>query len=257
MTRDTVDAISSAGADKLMFSRSSPWRFLFRSAIAGFFIVIGTLFSNLCGALLLGESVGAAKLLAALSFSSALTLIVFLGGELFTGSTFVTSISLFERRISFAGLLRIWGLCYLGNFLGILLLCALISLSVDVSRISEYLMLCLPGKLNSPWYTLLLKGIVCNFLVCIGVFAGFKLKSEFGKALAILSVIMCFVTAGLEHSIANMATFCLAAMFGLSADYGAMALNLLFVTVGNILGGVLLWGLPVWLSAEKSVAAAK
>ncbi len=251
MTRETVDSITAAGACKLELTRQSPWRFFCRAMIAGFFIVIGTFFSNLCGALLLGESIGTARLLAALSFTCALVLIVLLGGELFTGATFVMSVSLYEKRVRFSELLRVWGLCYLGNFVGIILLCALISISVDASKFSEYIMLCLPAKLQPPWYTLLLKGILCNFLVCIGVFSGFRLKSEFGKTAVIISVIMCFVLAGLEHSIANMATFCLASMLRLSADYGSMALNLLWVTIGNIIGGAVLWGLPLWLSAEK------
>ena len=59
------------------------------------------------------------------------------------------------------------------------------------------------------WYLLLLRGVLCNFLVCIGVFAGFRLQSETAKALVITLAITTFVLTGLEHSIANMAYFAL------------------------------------------------
>lgn len=252
MTRETIEAIAAAGEGKLSFACRRPWRFLCRAAVAGFFIVVGTLFSSLCGALFLPQSLATAKLLAAVSFSAALLLIVLLGGELFTGATFVMSVSLYEKRVRLTGVLRVWALCYLGNFLGIVLLCTLIAAAgASTQQVFDYIAMSLPGKLSSPWYTLLLKGVLCNFLVCIGVFSGFRLKSECGKALVIACVITSFVLAGFEHSIANMASFCLAAMLHPSPELAAMVLNLLWVTLGNILGGALLCALPLWISTEK------
>ena len=113
-----------------------------------------------------------------------------------------------------------------------------------------HLAIVVPGKLAGTWYALLLKGIMCNFLVCMGVYAGLKLKSESGKCIAIIVVITTFVLCGFEHSVANMATFSLYALLVPGADFGGIAWNMIWVTLGNIIGGAVLLGLPVWMSAE-------
>ena len=91
-----------------------------------------------------------------------------------------------------------------GNLLGILVLCLLLAGSGSSGELlGAYLALVVPGKLSAPWYLLLLRGVLCNFLVCIGVFAGFRLQSETAKALVIALAITTFVLTGLEHSIAT------------------------------------------------------
>ena len=191
---------------KLRFSGTAPGRYLTRAALAGAFIFVGALLSSLCAAWFYDTNLPLAKLLGALAFSAALTLIVLLGGELFTGCILVMSVSLYDGRVRLAGTLRVWALAYLGNLLGI--------------------------------------------LVLIGVFAGFRLQSETAKALVITLAITTFVLTGLEHSIANMAYFALHALLNGGADWASMGWNLLWVTLGNLLGGAVLLGLPLWYAAE-------
>ena len=246
MTRTVVEQITQAGVQKLRFSGAAPGRYLTRAALAGAFIFVGALLSSLYDA-----NLPLAKLLGALAFSAALTLIVLLGGELFTGCILVMSVSLYDGRVRLAGTLRVWALAYLGNLLGILVLCLLLAGSGSSGELlGAYLALIVPGKLSAPWYLLLLRGVLCNFLVCIGVFAGFRLQSETAKALVITLAITTFVLTGLEHSIANMAYFALHALLNGGADWAAMGWNLLWVTLGNLLGGAVLLGLPLWYAAE-------
>ena len=219
MTRTVVEQITQAGVQKLRFSGAAPGRYLTRAALAGAFIFVGALLSSLCAAWFYDTNLPLAKLLGALAFSAALTLIVLLGGELFTGCILVMSVCLDDSGSS-------------GELLG------------------AYLALIVPGKLSAPWYLLLLRGVLCNFLVCIGVFAGFRLQSETAKALVITLAITTFVLTGLEHSIANMAYFALHALLNGGADWAAMGWNLLWVTLGNLLGGAVLLGLPLWYAAE-------
>ena len=251
MTRTVVEQITQAGVQKLRFSGAAPGRYLTRAALAGAFIFVGALLSSLCAAWFYDAKLPLAKLLGALAFSAALTLIVLLGGELFTGCTLVMSVSLYDGRVRLAGTLRVWALAYLGNLLGILVLCLLLAGSGSSGELlGAYLALVVPGKLSAPWYLLLLRGVLCNFLVCIGVFAGFRLQSETAKALVIALAITTFVLTGLEHSIANMAYFALHALLNGGADWAAMGWNLLWVTLGNLLGGAVLLGLPLWYAAE-------
>ena len=172
MTRTVVEQITQAGVQKLRFSGAAPGRYLTRAALAGAFIFVGALLSSLCAAWFYDANLPLAKLLGALAFSAALTLIVLLGGELFTGCTLVMSVSLYDGRVRLAGTLRVWALAYLGNLLGILVLCLLLAGSGSSGELlGAYLALVVPGKLSAPWYLLLLRGVLCNFLVCIGVFA--------------------------------------------------------------------------------------
>lgn len=253
MTRIDVEAVASAGAAKLEYSRSQPARYLSRAAMAGAFIMVGSIISTLSAAWFYSEQPGVAKLLGAATFSVALILIVLLGGELFTGTNFVMGVSLYENKVTLLGAIRIWVFAYIGNFIGIFLL-ALFIVGSGASRdlFAAYLAIVVPGKLAGTWYALLLKGIMCNFLVCMGVYAGAKLKSESGKCIAILAVITTFVLAGFEHSVANMATFSLYALLVPSPNLGGIAWNMLWVTIGNLIGGAVLLGLPVWMSAEPN-----
>jgi len=253
MTRVDIDTIAAAGAAKLEYSRTQPVRYLSRAAMAGAFIMVGSIFSTLAAAWFYVDQPGVAKLLGAASFATALILIVLLGGELFTGTNFVMGVSLYENKVSILGAIRIWIFAYVGNFIGIFLL-ALIIVGSGASRdlFAAYLAVIVPGKLAGTWYALLLKGIMCNFLVCMGVYAGLKLKSESGKCIAILVVITTFVLAGFEHSVANMATFSLYALLVPNPDFGGIVWNMIWVTIGNLIGGAVLLGLPVWLSAEPN-----
>lgn len=256
MTRDAVNALTQAGAQKLQLSRSAPGRFFARAAMAGAFIFVGTLLSTLCAAWFYDTSLPVARLLAAVTFSAALTLIVLLGGELFTGCTLVMGVSLYEGKAGAGGTLRVWALAWVGNFAGILVLCLLLAGSgASGDLLGAYLAILVPGKLSPPWYLLLLRGVLCNFLVCIAVFAGFRLKSETAKAIVVFLVVTTFVLTGLEHSIANMAYFSLYALLVPGADIAAMGWNLLWVTLGNLLGGAVLLGLPLWYAAEPEKSA--
>ncbi len=251
MTRQLIESISTAGRAKYSYSREHPARFLTRAAIAGFFIVVGALATMVSNGWLSPESAGAAKILSAVTFSAALILIVLLGGELFTGANLVMGVTAYDGQLKFTGVLRVWAMCYIGNFLGILLLCAIIYGSgASSAMLTESLSTCIPAKIAAEWYQLFLKGALCNFLVCIGVYSGFRLSSESGKIIVITLVITTFVLAGLEHSIANMAYFSLGAMLLPSPDWLGMLNNLLWVTLGNIFGGAVLVGLPLWWSAE-------
>lgn len=252
MTRADVSALAEAGAGKAAYSKAALPRYLTRATIAGAYIFVGALLSCLSAAWFYADHLPVAKLLGAITFSAALILIVLLGGELFTGTNLVMGVSLYEGKASPLDALRVWVMAYLGNFVGIFVLSLiLVGSGAAKDLLSSYLLLTVPAKLASPWYALLLKGVMCNFLVCVGVFAGFRLKSEAGKAIAIILPITTFVLAGFEHSIANMAYFSLYTLYFGTAQLPAMGWSMLWVTLGNLLGGAVLLGLPLWYAAEK------
>ena len=122
-----------------------------------------------------------------------------------------------------------------------------------------------------PFGDALLKGIMCNFLVCIAVWISFAAKDVAGKIVGIFFPIMMFVLCGFEHSVANM-YYISAGLFanGIPA-YAAAAqaagvntsaltfggffgANLLPVTIGNIIGGGVFVGIlygAIYLGKKK------
>jgi nitrite transporter NirC len=253
MTRIDLSTLADAGMEKAALLKSDLPRFFTHAALTGAFIFVGALLSSLTTAWFYTDYLPVARFLGAITFSAALLLVVLLGGELFTGLTLIMSFSLYEGKVTPAQALRVWVVSYAGNFIGIFILCLLLAGS-GASRdlLSPYLALTIPGKLATPWYSLLLKGVLCNFFVCLGVFSGFRMKSDAGKVAVIISVITTFVLAGLEHSIANMVFFCLYTLYHGPAQLSAIAWNLLWVTLGNLLGGGVLLGLPLWFISHTS-----
>jgi nitrite transporter NirC len=89
-----------------------------------------------------------------------------------------------------------------------------------------------------------MKGILANWIVCLAVRIALRCKEEVAKILILVSIVFIFVYLGFEHSIANMGTFSMAMLGGGDLTMAGAAHNLLYSTLGNIVGGVLLVGLP-------------
>ena len=102
---------------------------------------------------------------------------------------------------------------------------------------------------------LILRGILCNFLVCIAVWTDTRMKSESGKILVIAGIITTFVICGFEHCIANMfyipTGLLIMREYGLTAEGLTMGSflfnNLIPATIGNMIGGMLVIGGGYWL----------
>ena len=109
------------------------------------------------------------------------------------------------------------------------------------------------AKAGLPFLTALLRGVLCNFLVCIAVWISFAATTVAGKIVGLFLPIMLFVLCGFEHSVANMfylpAGILAAGRYGVAAEGLSWASmwtgNLLPVTLGNILGGCLV-GVVYW-----------
>ena len=100
-----------------------------------------------------------------------------------------------------------------------------------------------------------MRGVLCNILVCIAVWAAFAAKRVSGKLLMSFWPVMLFVLCGFEHSIADIyfgiAGIVAAGEYGIASaglNFGSFLLkNLLPVTLGNIVGGAGIVGIGYWL----------
>ena len=256
------------------------WPLLTLAVLAGAFIALGAMFSTTVTAGAGGAiPYGVVRLLGGLVFCLGLILVVVGGAELFTGNALIV-MAWASGRVTTRQVVRQWAIVYAGNFAGAALTATMVFLSgqyrfgagvvgmnaLEIARAKTSL-----GFWQAVWL-----GILCNTLVCLAVWLCLGARGTADKILAILFPISGFVAAGFEHSIANMYFVPLGLMIRgdeaflvligkRAAEYPSLTWrdfllgNLLPVTLGNLIGGVVLVGLVYWfvyLRAETAKPAA-
>lgn len=249
MFRDTFDKLALSGKSKVEFLEKSPLGYVIASAMAGMFIAFGSIVSLTTGGLLQGEPYQ--KLLAGLTFCAALSLVIFAGCELFTGNNLTVTAAFMDKKISFPQMMKLFGVCYLGNLAGSLILVTLFHFSGIINAgTTSYLTGVAAAKTTSPIFSLFLKGVLCNICVCLAVWCATKMTSESGKLIMIIWCIMVFMVSGFEHSIANMSILGCAVAEGI-CNVGAFLRNLIPVTIGNMAGGIIFVAVPYFVISRK------
>ena len=253
MFQDVIDVVVGVGKGKLAFSKENPIGFLMASILAGVFIGFGVLLAFTVSSTLPGVTF--AKALMGASFGIALSLVVMAGAELFTGNNFVLGVGLFRKEIGLAQVIKFWIVCYIGNWIGGILLAFLYSnTGLLTGPMAEVVSKAALAKTEIPFLALFIRGILCNVLVCLAVWCGIKMKSESGKLIMIFWCLYAFFTAGFEHSIANMTLLSLELMQPTSSiGFDGYFYNLLVVTLGNMVGGIYLVALPYAIIGRKKV----
>merc|ERR1712023_347825 len=126
---------------------------------------------------------------------------------------------------------------YAGNFVGSIALAALVFAGGTLAS-SGAPMAVAVAKSSLPFTQAFIRGILCNWLVCMAVYLASFSKDVPGKMVSIWFCISAFIALGLEHSVANMFIIPLGIMSGASVTWKAFFLkNLLPVALGNIVGG--------------------
>ena len=266
-TGEILEKVSDSGIAK---AEGKTLRLLIWALLAGAYIAFGAQASQMVSFNLLADpdSLGMGRLVSAAVFPVGLMMVVLCGAELFTGNCLMI-IGVLDRKIRISGMLRNWVLVYLGNFLGALLVVALMKstglwetgsglLAASVIKTAQ-------AKVQLSFGQAFVRGILCNWLVCLAVWMSTGARETVSKIFAIWFCIGLFVISGFEHSIANM--YFIPAGIAAAADSGLAQLagcdvsvltvgnflikNLLPVTLGNILGGGLFVGMVYWFTGRK------
>lgn len=214
--------------------------------LAGIYVAFG---ASVATAVLSGGTLdsGLGKFLAGSVFSVGLMLVLVPGSELFTGNILMT-IGFIYRKYSLVKVLRNWLVVYFGNLLGSVLIAWLVyhsglliqlgnltPIGTVAARIAE-------TKIQLGFKEALCLGILCNMLVCLAVIMCIASTSVIGKIFGIYFPIMTFVASGYEHSVANM-YFLPAGLMAKGqfiSHFFTIFNNLIPVTIGNIIGGLLI-----------------
>ena len=235
------------------------------AVLAGAFISLGAVFATTVAAGASGQlTFGVTKLLVGLVFCLGLILVVVGGAELFTGNNLIV-MAWASKKVSSKALTRNWGIVYLGNFVGSVGIAVLMFLSRQYTfgggSVGTVALSIAIGKVNLGFGQAIVLGVLCNILVCLAVWMTFSARSTMDKIATIIFPITAFVTAGFEHSIANMYFIPIGLLiksfdpaftastgleFGSLTWQGFLLYNLLPVTIGNIIGGTVFVAAIYW-----------
>ncbi len=223
-------------------------------------------------------TLGLGRLLGGFVFCLGLILVIVAGAELFTGNNLIV-MAYVSRKVTGRQLLQNWAIVLIGNLLGALIIVLFIYLSNHLKTaggaLSLFALKIAVNKVNLTFMEALMRGILCNLLVCLAVWLCFSGRSVTDKILAILFPITAFVAMGFEHCVANMYFIPVGLVIAndnallesamklatqpLATDgltIGACLWNnLVPVTLGNMIGGVFFVGAVYWFVYLRRSAA--
>jgi formate transporter len=190
---------------------------------------------------------GFGRLAAGIAFSLGLIMLILAGGELFTGNNLMI-LALASRKLSTRSLLRNWAVAYTANAVGAVLLAFAIYQSgiLDGGEVKATAIKIAEAKARLMPAAALVRGCLCNMLVCLAVWMSVAARSFEGKVTAIIFPIAAFVALGFEHCIANFYLLAIGMLSGAHVSVADVVRNLVPVTLGNVLGGCAL-ALAYWL----------
>lgn len=242
-------------------AQMSAGRMFILAIFAGMFIAVAGAGASTASVMVSNASV--AKLISGCVFPAGLAMVLIAGSELFTGNCLMV-IPWMEKEITLIQMLRNWVIVYVGNFVGSLFIGYTVSAGHQLSLFGNALggatINTAVMKTSLSFQDAFIKGILCNFLVCIAIWMAFAAKDVVGKIIGLYFPILLFVVSGFEHSVANMFYISAGLFAKMNPDYvGAAAAdtshltwgsflikNLLPVTLGNIVGGSIIVGLGYW-----------
>jgi formate/nitrite transporter len=208
-------------------------------------------------------------------FPIGFVLLYLLGYDLLTGVFVLAPLAWFAKRpgVTVAGVLRNWGLVFLGNFAGALTVAVLVTTfvtygfdtsiadtgnqfaayghklaAIGVDRTLGY-----ESHGAGGWLAVFVRGMLCNWMVSTGVVGALLARDVIGKVVVMWLPILLFFAMGFEHSVVNMFLFPVGIMLGADftwADY--FVWNEIPTVLGNLVGGLLFTGLAIYLTHYRT-----
>ncbi|MBA1272404.1 formate/nitrite transporter family protein [Stutzerimonas azotifigens] len=254
-----VTKMVDAGESKIYMSTRDT---LIRSYMAGAILALAAVF-----AVTVTVQSGS-PLVGAMLFPVGFIMLYLMGFDLLTGVFVLTPLALLDRRpgVTVGRILRNWGLVFLGNFGGALTVAFMMAfvftygfstepgpVAERISHIGEDRTLGYAQYGAAGWFTIFLRGMLCNWMVSMGVVGAMISTSVSGKAIAMWMPIMLFFFMAFEHSVVNMFLFPSAMLLG--GDFSIMDYmiwNEIPTVLGNLVGGLAFTGLTLYTTHVKT-----
>ncbi|NIQ01919.1 MAG: nitrite transporter NirC, partial [Nitrospinaceae bacterium] len=256
MYEPEIQKIEEMSEAKIRYMRRSPLGYLVLSALAGVYLGFGiVLIFSIGGPIAQAGGAPFLKLIMGASFGIALSLVVFAGSELFTGNNMVFAVGRLRKRVGVGPVAVLFALCFAGNLLGSVFLAWLVVQSGSLTASAQELIVKVAAmKMGLDPKEAFLRGVLCNWLVCLAVWVSHRTQNDAAKLILIFWCLFAFIASGFEHSIANQTLLSL----GLFVPHGpgvslpGFLHNQFYVTLGNLVGGGLMVGTVYWFAAFPS-----
>jgi nitrite transporter NirC len=244
------ERLAQVARKKVTVLDTSLGSYLILSALAGIYVgfAIALIFS--LGGPLAAAGSPLVKLVMGASFGIALTLVIFAGSELFTGNNMVGVIGGLSRSLTWRQVLQLNFWSWFGNLAGSLALAWLVVQSgvFATGPTAEMIQKTAVVKMSLAAWELFVRGILCNWLICLAVWTSARTTNDTAKLLLIFWCLFAFIGIGLEHSVANQSFLGIALFMSHEAavTWSGFWYNQLFVVLGNIVGGGFFVGGLYW-----------
>jgi formate/nitrite transporter len=248
----TTKAVDAGASKVLMSTRDT----LIRAAMAGATLALAAAFAVTI-TVQTGEPLAGAVL-----FPVGFVLLYLLGFDLLTGVFMLAPLALLDKRpgVTWRGVLRNWSLVFVGNFAGAILVAVMMAITFTfafsqgpdevgqaIGTIGEDRTVGYSAEGAAGMLTLFIRGVLCNWMVCVGVVAAMMSTTVTGKVIAMWLPIMLFFYMGFEHSIVNMFLFPSGLLLGGDFTIGDYLLwNEIPTVIGNLVGGLAFVGLTLY-----------
>jgi formate/nitrite transporter len=259
-----VTKMVDAGEEKIhMSTRDTVIRAFMAGAILALAAVFAITVATKTGSLLVGS----------ILFPVGFIMLYLMKFDLLTGVFTLVPLALLDKRpgVNMQQLLRNWGLVFIGNFAGALSVAFMMSfiltygyntdggaIAAKVASIGESRTLGYASHGADGWFTIFIRGMLCNWMVSMGVVGAMISTSATGKMAAMWMPIMLFFFMGFEHSIVNMFLFPFSMIMGGEFTFMEYVVwNELPTALGNLVGGFCLVGLPLYMTHVRTKAKAK
>ena len=207
-------------------------------------------------------------LIGAILFPVGFIMLYLMKFDLLTGVFTLVPLALIDKRpgVTVGQVLRNWGLVFIGNFAGAITVAFMMSfiftygyntdggaVAAKVATIGESRTLGYKEHGLDGWLTIFIRGMLCNWMVSMGVVGAMISTSATGKMMAMWMPIMLFFFMGFEHSIVNMFLFPFSMIMGGEFTFAQYIVwNELPTVLGNLVGGLVFVGLPLYFTHVRT-----
>lgn len=254
-----VTKMVDAGESKIFMSTRDT---LIRAYMAGAILALAAAF-----AIFVTTTTGSA-LLGAILFPVGFCMLYLMGFDLLTGVFVLVPLALLDKRpgVTVGGVLRNWGLVFVGNFAGAVTVAFLMAFmftygfSIDPGPIGEKIATIGESRTLgyaeygvAGWFTIFIRGMLCNWMVSMGVVGAMISTTVGGKVIAMWMPIMLFFAMGFEHSVVNMFLFPSGLIMGGDFSFmDYMIWNEIPTVLGNLVGGLAFTGLTLYTTHVRT-----
>lgn len=250
--RDTIKTLSTLGVAKAKCNPAQGilmgWQSMCYLAFAAFFawMVMSTVATDL--------SPGLGKFLMFGIFGfAALVLVIIYGSNLVTGDYMTTGISLMTGQLKWLEVFYQWGITHAGHWISGFVIGWMIVIGADQAGAVGAPLMNMLAKIATvksvglQWDQLFYRGIFANWMIGMGVWGAFRTQEVIAKIVLIGIPVSVFFATGFEHSIVNHFALSAGIWAGAEVTWGqAWFNNLVPVTLGNIIGAMILQGMVYW-----------